>query len=359
MADSQFSRPELPQLIATIRSDLLTRFEQDVVLRRMDAEVYARVQAAAVHTLYGYLDYLARNMLPDLCDEDWLYRHGRIKRCPRKDAVSAAGFIRWDGISGTPTLPAGTQIQRDDQVTYTTTQTVKAAGGLLRVPVTADVAGAAGNTDEGTALRLGTPVSGIPSTGYADTLTGGADEEELETWRARVLERYYWIPQGGADPDYVIWAKEISGITRAWTFRHWQGKGTVGVMVATSDPEHPAPGDDAVLAVRNHILPLAPVAGAGLFVFAATEKSIPMTIALAKDTPEIRTAVTAELNSLMLRDGAPSGKVYLSRISEAISLAAGEVAHQLRSPVADVILGQTELPVLGTITWATYTEDDS
>ncbi|EHQ4801396.1 head assembly protein, partial [Salmonella enterica subsp. enterica serovar Eko] len=26
MADSQFARPELPQLIATIRSDLLTRF---------------------------------------------------------------------------------------------------------------------------------------------------------------------------------------------------------------------------------------------------------------------------------------------------------------------------------------------
>lgn len=84
MADSQFARPELPQLIATIRSDLLTRFQEDVLLRRMDAEVYARVQAAAVHTLYGYIDYLARNMLPDMCDEDWLYRHARIKRCPER-----------------------------------------------------------------------------------------------------------------------------------------------------------------------------------------------------------------------------------------------------------------------------------
>lgn len=120
MADSQFARPELPQLIATIRSDLLTRFQQDVVLRRMDAEVYSRVQAAAVHTLYGYIDYLARNMLPDMCDEDWLYRHARIKRCPRKNAVSAKGFARWDGIAGTPEIPAGTQIQRDDQVTFTT-----------------------------------------------------------------------------------------------------------------------------------------------------------------------------------------------------------------------------------------------
>ncbi|HAZ8269229.1 TPA: baseplate J/gp47 family protein [Citrobacter koseri] len=356
MADSQFARPELPQLIATIRSDLLTRFQQDVVLRRMDAEVYARVQAAAVHTLYGYLDYLARNMLPDLCDEDWLYRHARIKRCPRKDAVAASGFVRWDGLGGTPTLPAGTQIQRDDQITFTTTQTVRASGGLLRVPVVADVAGTAGNTDDGTALRLGTPVSGIPSTGYADTLNGGDDVEELETWRARVMERYYWIPQGGADPDYVIWAKEIAGITRAWTFRHYQGIGTVGVMVATSDPANPAPGDDVVQAVREHILPRAPVAGSGLFVFAAAEKAIPVTIALAKDTPEIRTAVTAELNSLMLRDGQPSGKVYVSRISEAISLATDEVAHQLRAPTVDVVLGQTELPVLGDITWETYTE---
>ncbi|MFV7516236.1 baseplate J/gp47 family protein [Enterobacter kobei] len=355
MADSQFSRPELPQLIATIRSDLLTRFQEDVLLRRMDAEVYARAQAAAVHTLYGYIDYLARNMLPDLCDEDWLYRHGRIKRCPRKDAVAATGFVRWDGLSGTPTLPAGTQVQRDDQVTFTTTQTVKASGGVLRVPVVADNAGVAGNTDDGVALRLGTPVSGIPSTGYADTVTGGDDVEELETWRARVMERYYWIPQGGADSDYIIWAKEIAGITRAWTLRHYSGIGTVGVMVATSDPTHPAPGDDLVLAVRDHILPLAPVAGAGLTVFAASEKVIPMTIALAKDTPEIRAAVAAELNSLMLRDGVPSGKVYLSRISEAISLATGEVAHQLRAPVTDVALGETELPVVGTITWATYT----
>lgn len=359
MADSQFTRPELPQLIATIRSDLLTRFEQDVLLRRMDAEVYARVQAAAVHTLYGYIDYLARNMLPDLCDEDWLYRHARIKRCPRKDAVAATGFVRWDGMTGTPTLPAGTQIQRDDQVTFTTTAAAKAVGGVLRVPVTADESGVSGNTDDGIALRLGTPVSGIPSTGYADTIIDGADIEDLEVWRARVMERYYYIPQGGADPDYIIWAKEIAGITRAWTFRRWQGAGTVGVMVATSDPQHPAPSDDLVQAVRSHILPLAPVAGAGLFVFAASENVIPLTIALAKDTVEIRATVTAELNSLMLRDGKPSGKIYLSRISEAISLATGEVAHQLRAPLIDVVMGQTDLPVVGTITWETYTEATS
>lgn len=356
MADSQFSRPELPQLIATIRSDLLTRFEDDILLRRLDAEVYGRVQAAAVHTLYGYIDYLARNMLPDLCDEDWLCRHARIKRCSRKPAVAASGFVRWDGISGARLLPAGTQIFRDDQVTFTTTEDVTAVNGMLRAPVVADATGAAGNTDDGIILRIGTPIGGIPSAGYADTVTGGEDVEDLEIWRARVMERYYYIPQSGADPDYVRWAKEIPGITRAWTFRHWKGIGTVGVMVATGSAEHPAPDDDLVQAVRAHILPLAPVAGSGLFVFPATEHVIPMTIALAKDTPEIRAAVIRELNSLMLRDGAPSGKMYISRLGEAISLAAGEIAHQLNAPVTDIVLGTTELPVVGEITWATYTE---
>lgn len=310
MADSQFYRPGLPQLISMIRSDLLTRFEQDTLLRRMDAEVYARVQAAAVHTLYGYIDYLARNLLPDMCDEDWLYRHARIKRCPRKDAVAARGFVRWDGVEGTPVLPAGTQIQRDDQVTFTTTATVTAADGLLRVPVVADEPGSAGNTDDGIAMQLGTPVSGLPSTGYADTITDGEDIENLEIWRARVMERYYYIPQGGADPDYVIWAKEVQGINRAWTFRHWKGIGTVGVMVATNDPEHPAPDESVINAVRDHILPLAPVAGSGLYVFGATEKVIPMTIALSKDTPQIRAAIKSELNALMFRDGVPEGRMY-------------------------------------------------
>ncbi len=45
MQTSGFSRPTLSQLIDTIRGDLLTRFNEDSVLRRFDAEIYSRVQA--------------------------------------------------------------------------------------------------------------------------------------------------------------------------------------------------------------------------------------------------------------------------------------------------------------------------
>lgn len=62
MADSQFYRPGLPQLISMIRSDLLTRFEQDTLLRRMDAEVYARVQAQPYTRCTGI-----SIILPEIC----------------------------------------------------------------------------------------------------------------------------------------------------------------------------------------------------------------------------------------------------------------------------------------------------
>ena len=69
MADSQFSRPALPALINRQRTDLLSRLGQDDELRRADAEVYARVQAEGLNGLYGYLDWQARQYLPDLADQ--------------------------------------------------------------------------------------------------------------------------------------------------------------------------------------------------------------------------------------------------------------------------------------------------
>ncbi|WP_434476634.1 baseplate J/gp47 family protein, partial [Escherichia coli] len=50
------------------------------------------------------------------------------------------------------------------------------------MPIACSSAGAVGNADDGTALILVTPVNGLPSSGVADTLTGGFDTEELETW---------------------------------------------------------------------------------------------------------------------------------------------------------------------------------
>lgn len=354
MADSGFTRPTLPQLITTVRNDILTRLAADstlAALRRTDAEVYGRVQAAAVHTVYGYIDYLARNLLPDLADEDWLTRHANMKRCPRKAATFAAGFVRWDVATDGIPIPAGVIIQRDDLTSFTTTAKATSAGGILRVPVMCNTAGKAGNTDDGLAMRLVSPITGLTSAGVADSIQGGADVEDLDVWRGRVIERWYWTPQGGADGDYEVWAKEVAGITRAWTYRHWSGRGTVGVMVASSDLINPIPDAATVAAVKANIEPLAPVAGADIYVFAPAPHAVNFQIRLNPDTAAVRYAVEAELRSMMLRDGVPEGVLKPSRISEAISIATGEYSHTLVSPAADITIAKGEVGVVGTISW--------
>ncbi|WP_122358615.1 terminase large subunit domain-containing protein [Escherichia coli] len=290
-------------------------------------------------------------LIGNLCDESWLARHAAMKRCPRKGATAASGYMRWEGVSDGLKVTAGSVIQRDDLVQYTATADVTSSGGVLRVPIACSSAGAVGNADDGTALILVTPVNGLPSSGVADTLTGGFDTEELETWRARVIERYYWTPQGGADGDYVVWAKEVPGITRAWTYRHWMGTGTVGVMIASSDLINPIPEESTETAARQHIVPLAPVAGSDLYVFRPVAHKVDFHIRVTPDTPEIRAAITAELRSFLLRDGYPQGELKVSRISEAISGANGEYSHQLLAPADNISIAKNELAVLGTISW--------
>lgn len=103
------------------------------------------------------LGYLAMNMLPDLCDESWLARHAAMKRCPRKGATAASGYMRWEGVSDGLKVTAGSVIQRDDLVQYTATADATSSGGVLRVPIACSTAGAVGNADDGMALPVVTP----------------------------------------------------------------------------------------------------------------------------------------------------------------------------------------------------------
>ncbi|MDU1082764.1 MAG: baseplate J/gp47 family protein [Leclercia adecarboxylata] len=351
MADSNFYRPPLTDLITQLRNDINSRFQQDDILRRTNAEVYSRAVAAAVNSLYGYLDYLAKNMLPDLADEIWLPRHGNLKKCQRKQATAAAGWARWDGVGEVGQIAAGVELQRDDQVTYVTTEAAAAAGDVLRVPVRCTTEGVAGNCDDGRALILVSPVSGLCSRAVADTITDGQDIEDFETWRARIIDRWYYVPQSGADPDYVVWAKNIAGISRAWTYRNMTGAGTVGVMIATADQVDPSPSEVQLQQVRDYIEPKSPVAGSRLSILGPTLKNIDFTILLYPDTAATRASVISEVQAFLQRDGNPQETIYLSRLNEAISVAAGESHHVLISPEADIRLGDKELPVTGAFKW--------
>lgn len=323
------------------------------LLRRALAKVIARVIAGAAHLLHGHLEFISKQIFPDVSEAEYLDRQASLYGIDRKAATFAGGDVTFTGTNATE-IPEGTVIQRADGWQYETTEAGTISSGTATVAVTALTAGEDGNADEDTELTLTAPIAGITATATvaAGGLIDGTDEEEDDDLRARLLERLQNPPQGGSQSDYEQWALAVTGVTRAWVYGNYTGIGTVGVtFVCDDDEDSIIPDAGKVEDVQDYIDERRPVT-ADVTVFAPTADTIDFTISITPDTPAIRAAVEAELTDLLRRKGAPSTTLYLSQINEAISLAEGEEDHELTVPAADINTVSGHIPVMGTITWA-------
>jgi uncharacterized phage protein gp47/JayE len=240
-----FERDTLPTLIDRGAAEFESRLPGVLArVRNSVIGVLNRVVAGAISTLQKYVEYLSNQWWPDVCDEAFLPNHGARWGVPRLAAAQATGNVQFAGVNGSA-IPTGTLVQRTDGVQYTTTADGVIAVGFATVPVEAVLAGEAGNAVIGTAVSLAAPVPGINAAATAAiALSGGADTEGVEAWRARILARISEPPQGGADFDYVQWALEVPGVTRAWCSPQEQGPGTVVVRFvrdATTPTSFPTP----------------------------------------------------------------------------------------------------------------------
>jgi len=347
-----FKRPTLSELIERDRADTAARLaDTDPALRRSLVGVLSTVRAGALHGLYGYLDWLSRQLFPDTAEAEFMERWAGIWSVRRKPAQAASGVLRLEGSNGSA-IPAGTVFQRADGVEYLSTAEAIVGGGAALVPVAARLTGAGGNADPGVLLSLVSPLSGVQSRGAATGgLTGGADEEADEPLCARLMTRIQHPPQAGTDPDYEAWALEVPGVTRAWAKGKELGPGTVTVrfLMDGAYPDGiPLAGD--VDAVQAHIDAQRPTQ-ADVFVVAPLAKPINPSIRLTPDTASVRAAVLAELADLLFREAVPGGTILRSHLTEAVSISVGEADHVLLSPAADFACGPGELAVLGTIDW--------
>ena len=349
-----FSRPTLADLVGRVRNDLLARLATDDVLRRSDTEVYARVVAAITHGLYGFIEYLADQIIYDTAEAAYLERWASIFGINRIAAAAASGSVSFTITAGA-IVPAGTVLQALDGVQYQTTADSTGAAPTATAPIVAVIAAAAGNRTTGAPLTLTTAVAGVATTATAGTLSGGADIETDDSLRARLLTRIQQPPHGGAAYDYTAWALEVAGVTRAWVYPNELGLGTVTVrFVRDGDGTGAAiiPDGTEVAAVQAHIDAVRPVTAA-VTVVAPTAVAIPFTITgLSPLTQAVKDAITASLTDLFVREAQPGGTLLLSHMREAISIAAGENDHVLTTPSANDVRATGDIAILGTITWA-------
>ncbi len=349
-----FERPTLSALRTQARADIAAKLTgTDPALRRAVFRVLADAMANLAHHQYGYLDWIVRQVIPATAEGAYLDRWCRLVGLTRKPATAAGGAVIATGTDGTA-IAAGATLTRSDGVVYAVTAGATITAGTATLTVLAQTAGADGDLDAGAALTFVTAIPGVTGTATvgADGLRGGGPAETDTALRERLIARLSEPPAGGAAHDYVAWALELPGVTRAWVLPLNRGLGTVDVTFVMDGRVDIFPEAGDVAEVQAHIDALRPVT-ADCIVFAPDPAPIDITITgLSPDSAAVRGAVESELAAQIARDASPAGTIRRSRLMEAVSRAAGENWHTMTVPSGDVTQAAGSLAILGTVTFA-------
>lgn len=350
-----FARPSLTELIDRVITDISSRVTgvDSAVLRRSLLGIVGQSEAGAVHMLYGYLDWIAKQTIIDTAEKEYLERWASIWKIIRKTAGFASGQVALSGTFGV-LVRDGTVLQRQDGVQYKVLGDAVFSDGPLVVPIIAIEAGDGGNFGTGLPIFLLSPIAGVQSTGTTTTkLEGGVDTESDPQLLARLLARIQQPPHGGASFDYEQWALEVVGVTRVWVYPLQMGAGTVTVLFVCDEDAVIIPSPSKVAEVQAYVDVRAPVT-AEVFVAAPVADPLAMSIKVSPNTPAVRSAVLAELADLIDRDSAPGGTILISRLREAVSLATGEENNQILTPSADVLHAAGHMATLGAVTFSSF-----
>lgn len=367
-----FAIPSLADLVQRARASFRASLPgTDAWLWPNNVGPAAKVIGGMTHEVFGFADYVARQHFAASADSDNLDRHGYEFGLSRRPATPATGTVTIAAADGAVAVSAGAVYTRGDGAAFTAVEAAAlVAAGTLSVQVSAVLDGRSGLTVSGTPMSI---VSGVTGAGAGTALaevadgglTGGGDVEDDESFRARILFRKRYTPQGGSAADYVMWASQVSGVTRVFVERLFVGPGSVRVFVMMDDLYSngiPAAGD--VARVQAHIDEVKPAAALAL-VAAPSPLPIDVVISgLEPFTSDVQQAVYAELQDAILRlgrvAGADSGSMPFlatpfsfsrSWIWQAVANASGEERHAVSAPSGDVALAVGQIPVLGTVSY--------
>lgn len=360
-----FSIPTLQQIADRIESDFETRISgATTFLKRSVLKVQARVYAGAVRLLYTYQLFQSNQLFATSADGEKLETHGAEFGIQRTAAVKATGSGTASGTVGTA-ITIGSELESATGEVYEIDTGVSiGSGGTVTVDFTANTAGADWNDDSGTTLTFVSPIIGVNTSVTVDAngISNGADEETDGAYRQRILNRKRQPPHGGAEFDYAVWAKEVSGVTRAWSIPLYQGIGTEGVSFVRDNDTDIIPSASEIDTVRGYIISHTdPVTGktvgypvgVQLFMITPTKLTVDFTIQLKPNTASVQASVESFLTDLFLVNGGAEKTIYLSQMNEAIGNAAGEEYHILDIPTGNSTATATQVHVLGTITFST------
>lgn len=327
----------------------------------------SRAVALEAREIHDHVAWWGRQYFVDTAEDEFVQRHADIWGIVARPATFAVGKVDIEGAAGTP-IPADLEIASSDGTIFKTTETaIIGPNGGAAISVIASVAGPAGNLEAGIRLRTVTAFPEINRIAVgAEGFAGGAEAETPAELADATMAYIRQRPHGGAGFDYPTWLREKFAVRAVKPETDWIGRGSVGVIVAMKDGTSARTPTESEMAEMLSYLG-APGSSSGVrpvtahvVIVPAEMRAIPITVRVRPDKVATRAAVQEAYAAFIATIGdanddqneSPIGaRIEPSRISEAISAASGEYAHDLISPSAPFTLDPDQYPLPGEITF--------
>ena len=325
-----------------------------------DSAVRLYALAAELQSLLMQADWVLDQSFPQTAQGMYLDYHAETRGITRAAAEKATGVIRFaaaDKVTAACPIEKGTVCMTAEGVRFETTEDAAIAVGSqwADVPAQAVEAGAGGNVIAGTVTLLSAMPVGVVQCTNPAAFSGGCDAESDEALRGRVLASYQRLPNGANAAYYEQEAMRYPGVAAAKAVGRARGIGTVNVVIAT----HAGVPDAALLAAVETDLQKKREIAVDVKVLAPAVETVAVTAAL-KAAPgytfaEAKAGAQSALEALFT--GELLGKsVTTARLLTLLCGVEGVENVHLTAPAADVAVGSTELPMLGTVTISELTE---
>lgn len=255
------STPTTQDLADNITAQIQLSIGQTIpLLPKSFTRVLAKVLAGVLVLLYKYAGFIFLQLFVAYATNEETIINGRIIR-PLTEwgrlvgvgdpiaATRAELTITVTVTNQTGSLAAGSQLlYAPTGVVYVTTAAVllNAATVVTTVRAASDQTGGTGegsigNLEVGDQLSFANPLPNVATNAVvASVVTTGADAEDVEVYRARIIRRFQSKPQGGAYADYQVWGEEVAGIAHVYPYTS-DTPGEVDVYVEATEASSGSP----------------------------------------------------------------------------------------------------------------------
>ncbi len=272
----------------------------------------------------------------------------------RREAVFASGMLT---ASGEGIISAGDLFETEGGIQFRAAETV-IVSGTASVPVFCVTPGTAGNVAAGTVCKMPVQLPGIDSITNPLPMTNGFDAETDAELLDRFLERLQQPVTGSNKWQYLMWAKEVSGVGAARVFPLGHGDGTVDVIIIDSDgqPANPA----LVQAVQEYIDPESAgkgegQAGIGAHCYVSAAEGIAVNVAVTVkclDSTGISEAVQKSIVGYLASIAFQQDYVSYGKLAVAVNETAGVLDYRdfiINGNTANIPVSERQVAVCGEV----------